>query len=215
MRYRTLLAALGALACAAPTTAQKAPVPAPTPAPAADSGDTTRAMPASLLRRLAEAVDGYRSGDALFVVAAWHFPHDVAGVFGNARQATEIARRKGVDYGVFGPYFAPPDSGNELMFYSLRPCPGLHEPDSWCPDTTFALNQAVALANIQDITITIHAKSGPAVERVLAPGEVDAVFFTLSAIDKFVMPYYTRVYSAQFAADMRAAYLRNLRALRK
>src|SRR6266567_2095520 len=194
MQYRTLLLALVPLACAAPTTAQQAP----TPTPAVKPGDSTRAMSASLLRRLAEAVDGYRSGDTLFVVAAWRFPHDVAGVFANRRQALEIARRRGVDYGVFGPYFAPPDSGNEMMVYSLQFCPGLHDPDSWCPDTTFALSQTVPYANIKDITITIHAKEGASVERVLAPGQVDAVFFTLSAIDKFVMPYYTRVYGAQY-----------------
>jgi hypothetical protein len=205
MHYRTLLVVLAPLACATQSPAQKPPEPTPPPA----------AMAASLLRRLAEAVDGYRSGETLFVAAAWRFPHEVAGVFTSSRQATEVARRKGVEYGVFGPYFAPPDSGNEMMFYSLRLCPGLHEPDSYCPDTTFSLSQAVPYANIRDITVTIHAKNGTAVESVLAPGDVDAVFFTLSAIDKFVMPYYTRIYGAQFAADMRAGYLRNLRALRK
>jgi hypothetical protein len=205
MRYRSLLFVLAPLACATTSPAQKPPEPTPAPA----------AMSASLLRRLAEAVDGYRTGETLFVAAARSFPHDVAGVFTTSRQAAEIARRKGVDYGVFGPYFAPPDSGNEMMLYSVRPCPGLHEPDSWCPDTTFSLNQSVAYANIKDITITIHAKDGAAVETVLPPGNVDAVFFTLSAIDKFVMPYYTRVYNAQYAADMRAAYVRSLRGLRK
>lgn len=204
MRYRSLLVVLAPLACATQSPAQKPPEPTPAPA----------AMSASLLRRLAEAVDGYRSGETLFVAAARSFPHDVAGVFTSSRQATEVARRKGVDYGVFGPYFAPPDSGNEMMLYSLRPCPGLHEWDSWCPDTTFALNQAVPYANIKDITITIHAKDGSSVERVLSP-QVDAVFLTLSAIDKFVMPYYTRVYNAQFAADMRAAYVRSLRATKR
>lgn len=209
MRYRTLLILLGPLACAAPTTAQKPPTPTPA------GGDSTRAMPASLLRRLAEAVDGYRSGEALYVVAAWHFPHEVAGVFPSRALAMEAVRRRGLDYAAFGPYFAPPDSGNEMMVYSLRLCPGLHEPDSYCPDTTLSLSQAVPYAAIKDITITIHSKDGTAVQSVLAPGEADAVFFTLSAIDKFVMPYYTRIYGAQFAADMRAGYVRNLRALRK
>jgi len=75
-------------------------------------------------------------------------------------------------------------------------------------------NFAVPYANIKDITITIHQKDGAAVESVLSR-DVDAVFFTVSAIDKFVIPYYARVYNAQFAADIRAAYVRNLRALRK
>jgi hypothetical protein len=210
MRYRILLLALAPLACATPSRGQKAPTPTP-----AGASDTTRAMSASLLRRLAEAVDGYRSGEALYVVAAWHFPHEVAGVFPSRALASEAVRRKGLDYAAFGPYFAPPDSGNELMVYSLRLCPGLHELDSYCPDTTASLSQAVPYASIKDVTITIHAKDGTAVESVLPPSEVDAVFFTLSAIDKFVMPYYTRIYGAQFAADMRAGYLRNLRALRK
>jgi hypothetical protein len=204
MHYRTLLFVLAPLACATPSPGQKPPEPAPAPA----------AMSASLLRRLAEAVDGYRTGETLFVAAARSFPHDVAGVFPSSRQATEVARRKGVDYGVFGPYFAPPDSGNEMMLYSLRPCPGRHELDSWCPDTTGSANFAVPYANIKDITITIHQKDGASVESVLSH-DVDAVFFTVSAIDKFVIPYYARIYNAQFAADMRAAYLRNLRALRK
>ena len=213
MRHRALFFALVPLACAAPSHGQVAP--APSPAFITRPADTTLAMSASLLRRLAEALDGYRSGDTLFVVAAWRFPHTVAGVFANSRQALEIARRRGVDFGVFGPYYAPPDSGNEMMLYALGGCPGLHEPDSWCPDTMFALSQTVPLASIRDITITIHRKDGGAAERVLAPGDADAVFFTLSAIDKFVMPYYTRVFGAQYAADVRAAYLRGLRASRK
>ena len=207
MRYRILLLALAPLACGSPTTGQQAP-------PGAGSSDSAPAMPATLLRRLAEAVDGYRSGEALYVVAAWHFPHEVAGVFASRALANEAVRRKGLDYAAFGPYFAPPDNGNELMLYSLQYCPGLHELDSYCPDTTFSANLSVPFKNIQDITITIHQKRGPAVERVLAPGQVDAVFFTLSAIDKFVMPYYTRIYGAQFVADMRASYLKNLRSRR-
>jgi len=202
MRYRTLLFAVAPIACATLSPAQKPPEPAPAPS----------AMSASLLRRLAEAVDGYRTGETLFVAAARSFPHDVAGVFATSRQAMEVARRRGADYGVFGPYFAPPDSGNEMMLYSVRPCPGLHEPDSWCPDTMLSLNQSVPYASIKDITIIIHAKDGASVETVLPPGDVDAVFFTVSAIDKFAMPYYTRVYGAQFAAEMRSAYLRRLRA---
>jgi hypothetical protein len=208
MRYCILRLALAPLACGAPTTGQQAP-------PGVGSGDSAPAMPASLLRRLAEAVDGYRSGETLYVVAAWHFPHEVAGVFATRTLALAAVQRKGLDYAAFGPYFAPPDKGNELMLYSLQYCPGLHELDSYCPDTTFSANLSVPYQNIQDITITIHTKTGAAVQRVLAPGQVDAVFFTLSAIDKFVMPYYTRIYGAQFAADMRASYLKNLRSQRR
>src|SRR5260370_30680284 len=148
MRYRTLLLVVAPLACAAPTTAQKPLTPTPV-------ADTTRAMSASLLRRLAEAVDGYRNGETLFVVAAWRFPHGVAGVLRNPREATEIARRRGVEHGLLGPYFPPPASGDRLMPHAPGPGPGLHEWDSWCPDTTFPLNQAVPYPNIHDNTINL------------------------------------------------------------
>jgi hypothetical protein len=40
--------------------------------------------------------------------------------------------------------------------------------------------------------------------------DVDALFFTLSAIDKFALPYYARVYGVAYAARMRETYLRQL-----
>ena len=38
------------------------------------------------------------------------------------------------------------------------------------------------------------------------PDTVDALFLSLSAYDKFVIPYYTRVYGAEFALELRERF---------
>jgi hypothetical protein len=74
--------------------------------------DTTR-LSASLLRRLAEAADGYRDGADRYVVATREFPHKVAGAFRTRAEADGIAAARSsvsLHYGVFGPYLTMPDS---------------------------------------------------------------------------------------------------------
>jgi len=64
---------------------------------------------ASLLRRLAEAADGYRDNEPRIIVARRDPPHDVTGVF-RASQTAEIdeaLRVAGSGYEAFGPYQTP------------------------------------------------------------------------------------------------------------
>jgi hypothetical protein len=64
---------------------------------------------ASLLRRLAEAADGYRDGEPRIVVALREPPHAVAGVL-RASQEAEIdalLRAAGPGYEAFGPFATP------------------------------------------------------------------------------------------------------------
>jgi hypothetical protein len=43
-------------------------------------------------------------------------------------------------------------------------------------------------------------------EREFRPENVDALFFSVAALDKFFYPYYTALYGAEKAADMRKKY---------
>jgi hypothetical protein len=43
-------------------------------------------------------------------------------------------------------------------------------------------------------------------ERELKPENVDALFFSVAALDKFFYPYYTTLYGAEKAAEMRKKY---------
>lgn len=164
-----------------------------------------RGVPASLLKRLAEAVDGSRTGMPLFVVADSQSPHTVRGVFPSRPEAVDAARRAGITYGAFGPFYAPLDTGDERHSWVIWP----HGPLSM-GDSVPRLREAVAADNIRDIVITINTRDGRAVTSTYAPNEVDAVFFTVSALDKFAFPYYARVYGVTAAAHLRAVFLRGL-----
>jgi hypothetical protein len=184
-----------------------------TVAPRAAAGQDTTQLSASLLRRLAEAVDGQRNNRAVWVVIQRQFPHDVKGVYYSSLQATEVSSRL-VGYSVRGPFFTPPDSGTRTVLYAVDPCPGVHDSFSQCPDTTHP-GTASAVATIpqedvDSIVVTIYARRGPPLRRGFAGSSVDALFFTLPAIDKFVMPYYTRLYGPDLAAQMRSAYVRQI-----
>lgn len=198
----------------------------------AEAQDTSRMMSATLLRRLGEAVDGYRTGNPVFVVAQFEFPHEVLGVFTRA-QAMQVAHGAGAGYMVFGPYVAPEDNGEEPYVLVRRhssdsivnpnavvppTCPkgGIHRPDSYCPPRD-SIRSFVALpvSEIRDIAITVHMNNGQEVVSAWRPNEIDAVFLTLSAFDKFAIPYYTSVFGAEYAAQIRRDYVELLQAADK
>jgi hypothetical protein len=170
--------------------------------------DTTQ-MSASLLRRLAEAVDGQRNNRPVWVVIQRDFPHDVNGVYWSATQAKEIAARLS-GYIVSGPFITPPDSGLKTMMYSVDPCPGWHDSFSFCHDTTFQGSSALLpVDDVDSMVVTVYSRHAP-IRRAFPRASVDALFFTLSAIDKFVVPYYTRLYGPEVAARMRSQYLKQI-----
>lgn len=183
-----------------------------TPVRAQGTADTTSPPPsASLLRRLAEAVDGQRTGRPVWVVIQRAFPHRVEGVYADAVPARAVAGRL-AGYSVLGPFVTPVDSGTQTVMYTVDPCPGKHDSVSHCPDTTRSNGtalQAMPAQSVDSLVVTIYGKDSR-IHRTYAPTEVDALFFTLSAIDKFVMPYYTRLYGPDVAAEMRRNYLRQL-----
>ena len=160
--------------------------------------DTTQVMSATLLKRLGEAVDGYRIGDTVYVVASRDFPHRVVGTFPTRTEAAFSSRDAGPRFGVFGPFEGrwDPDLGGGVL-------PGCtHDGNSsewrWglCPD-----GPGIPWEDIEFMNMIIQLRNGDRVVFSLPLG-TDAVFLTLPAINKFVVPYYTRVLSASEAAKM-------------
>lgn len=86
----------------------------PPPSRSTSYAQDTLPQPASLVRRLAEAADGYRDGKKRFVVASRKFPHRVRGVFLTDAEARVEATRGGPDYGVFGPFQTLDDPADEV-----------------------------------------------------------------------------------------------------
>ncbi|HTY06037.1 MAG TPA: hypothetical protein VMC86_05955 [Gemmatimonadales bacterium] len=190
-----ILATLAALAGPGPLAAQTAPPPS-----------------AAMLRRLAEAVDAQRDGQRVWVVIDTAAPFSVHGVFHVADEAALVGRR--AHAAVMGPFVQPPDSGLSTPLMAILPCPGRHDNLSHCPDTTLSARVgalSIPVQNVDSISISIFGRTpGGTIHQTFKPEELDALFLTLSAIDKFVIPYYTRLYGPMYAAQMRAAYVHQL-----
>jgi hypothetical protein len=150
----------------------------PSPILATEVAGDSSAKSASLLRRLAEAADGYRDGRPRWVVIhrkGIEGHHDVAGVFMSSEEANVVVQRTGPDYAVFGPFVTVDDP-----------------PDESTPSPKDV------------VEVTIKQRDGEVIR--IDPNKVDALFWTLAAFDKFVVPYLTRVDGARYAAEQRELY---------
>jgi hypothetical protein len=128
------------------------------------------------LRRLAEAADGYRDGTDRFVVAAREFPHRIAGVFLTIGEAETVAA----------------DSSTSNVHYEV-----------FGPYRTAA--EAGVSPEIDNVDSVVAYYTGG--EKKTYDGkEYDALFWGLSAFDKFVAPYLTSVARADYAQSQRQAY---------
>jgi hypothetical protein len=162
----------GVAACGGAVTPPETPAPG-TPASAAQD---TVLKSASLLRRLAEAADGYRDGVNRFVVAAREFPHKVLGVFLTKAEADSVAADSSTStlhYEAFGPYRTAAEAGVS---------PEVDDVDS----------------------VVAYYAAGE--KKTYDGKKYDALFWSLPAFDKFVAPYLTSVSGADHAQSQRQAY---------
>lgn len=139
-------------------------------------------LSASLLKRLAEAADGFRDGREIWCVAATKFPHELE-VFFSEVEADALCKVRTKTHSVFGPF----KTGSETARLAVRP-------------------------EIIEISVTI--KEGGKTKQVkVDPKEVDCLFWSESAVDKFVIPYYARLYGVEHAAKMRKTFAAERKAL--
>lgn len=140
------------------------------------AGDTS-AKSASLLRRLAEAADGYRDGKPHWVAihrrgSEGH--HEVLGVFDTYAEASFASRRAGPEYATFGPFVTRDDP----------------------PDQS---------SSEEDVdSVIVFQKNG--IQKRFSADTVDALFWSLAAFDKFIAPYLTSVDGVRYAAEQRELY---------
>ena len=129
---------------------------------------------AFLLRRLAEAVDGFR-GEPVFCRARFtpneefDFEVDVkreVAAFGAVAAADET-------FGVFGPFFTPEAKGPDRSDTPIR-------------------------------AITLTLEDGRVIH--VDPKEADSLFWTVSAVEKFLVPYYASVNSALMANSVLSSF---------
>ena len=135
-------------------------------------------MRASLVSRLAEAADGIRTGnDIWFIARPDPHPdtrHEVKGHFNTEQDAITAKTAHGSNFEVYGPFHTPKD------------------PDY---DRTETIEKVV-----------LHMKplgGGATRELCLSGQDYDAVFWSMAAVDKFVVPYYVSMADLDEAARLR------------
>lgn len=138
-----------------------------------------RPYPASLLRRLGEAAYGYQTGEEVWIVANWTPPHALK-VFDSRAGATAFreGREDAAELGVFGPYVTPRD-----------------------PET----DPKLGVREVVSIAITVRLPGGEQESRTFRGDEYDALFWSVSAVDKFMVPYYVGVEGLEVGGKVRRA----------
>jgi hypothetical protein len=166
--------------------------------------DTVRAPSPLLLKRLAEALDGYRTGQKVYLVASYDYPNTVAGIYASRPEAEASVRALGQHYAAFGPYQSIRDRDSSPRMFMCKHVNSALEPRRYCPTPPGWEN--VAMSDVDSIYITVRLKNGDRRQEVLPKG-TDAVFFTLSAVDKFALPYYAHAVGMEETVRMRQEIL--------
>ena len=154
---------------------------------------------AILLKRIAEAVDGDRSGSLVYVVASYEPTFPVIGVFNSPKAAQDLVAKTGPNAAVFGPYQTVPD----LTPPSIVGC--VHRRSVMKADYCVPPSRPLHPKDIVGMTLVITRTQGKP-ESLVLPADTDAIFLTLSTIDKFVVPYYLRTFSLATVSELRGDF---------
>lgn len=169
-------------------------------------------MPASLLRRLAEAADAHRSGGLVWFVADPRPPHDIDTTLFAPPPSDLATLGMPAGFRLYGPFRTEPDFGMPDPVFGCvhvkfpqssawgpprrRLLGGLERPTGYCPMRAIPLD---SIAQMELVVVTLD----DTLRMPIAPRQVDAIFFSLSAFDKFVAPYYTQVQGPAYAQALR------------
>jgi hypothetical protein len=155
-----------------------------------------RPLSQQAMRRLVEVVDGYRGQPQVFVVFRDSFPYQAVSVHTTLGAARESAKAEpGRSFlGPVAPRPAP------TTFYAIRKKVG----------TTFeALPRTLATVVLLDANDAELDRFPVNFEDRLPDPDTDieALLFTPSSIDKYAIPYLTRVFGAEYAAAQRRKWI--------
>jgi len=171
--------------------------------------DSTPSSPpppsAALLHRLAESADAFRTGSTVYLLVSDSLPYDVVGGFTSIEQARAAYRGRDHSYHIYPVQTAPDVRGQAMTIL-----PGCYKNDittRWvCP--VMPTMRALRLSDVQDIEVTYRLRGGREPVSVrLSADSVSAMIFTLDAFDRFIVPYYTKLFGPERADQMRDSML--------
>ena len=153
---------------------------------------------AVMLKRIAEAVDGNRSGKQVYVVLSGEALSPPVGVFYDLKEANARASAAGTGAQVFGPYRTALDPGVNVAA-CVHVVGSRMQTDRCVPPA-----QSVRWEDVRGLSLVITRHDGKR-DSIPLPPNADAVFLSLSSVDKFVVPYYSRILGLPAVTAMRQA----------
>jgi hypothetical protein len=158
--------------------------------------DTAVTTAATLGRLLGEAADGFRTGVPTWFVARDSFPHQpLIGPFASYETALDSARlclTSGCR--VHGPFVGIPDGGMQPV---AAGCAHFRVTRWVCRSLP-----SIEFGALDSLRLTYFPTVGDPFSLSWSAWEVDAIFLTQAAIDKFALPYYAGLYGAAYAAEL-------------
>lgn len=173
----------------------------------------TPPKPDTYLRLVAAAVAGYSAGGSVYVVICDYGrnQYKVVAVFATAAEASVTAnatKTNVITCYVEGPYY------NNAVTYPSTDMAGMaygggckKGPDSDCIADSSARAFVAPIGSIEAVTITYRLRNAPPVSETFDPRKVEAIFFTMSAVDRMLVPYFVRVYGLNVAVQKRTQLL--------
>ncbi len=198
------------IAVAALFTTAIAPAPSGPLSPSkALAQDPAEVLPASLHMRLGLAADGYRTGESVFVVAQQAPPHHVA-IVAMTREEADRTLAGLADPEAYRTYEVVTERD-----FSEKP-PSLlvigHMPFTWCRPAELvpggpcgSLNTpatSIPMAEIDSMRFQVF-HDGPTLTWMFGGTDIDALFLTYAAFERFYGPYIAQVYGTQAAEQIR------------
>lgn len=159
---------------------------------------TGEPAPQEALRSIVEAVDTWRGQPQAFVVYRDRTPYEVVSVHPTETAARAVAMTD-AGWSYLGPFTPRPAADAFLQIYKpigcrLAPLPA--------PVTTVVLYDARGV-EVRRFAVNLEGRPPD------AETDLEALFLTTSGIDKFLIPYLTRVFGAEYAANRRAEWIRD------
>jgi hypothetical protein len=158
-------------------------------------GSGSSPVPQRAMRRLVEIVDACRGQEEVFVVFRDQFPYQATSLHSTAQAAQQaVNAEQGLSY--FGPVAPEPTPSG---FAAIRKTTG----------TTFEqFDGPVSRVVLFDAEDNQMAEYNVDIQGLTNPQtDIEALFFTPSSVDKYAIPYVTRVYGVEYAAERRREWI--------
>lgn len=168
----------------------------------ANAQDTSPVLTTTMLKRIAQAVDGRRSGEIVYLVL--HRDSATVAVVTPSRPDAEAIRKKlGEHYILVGPFVGTYELG---PLFDLVPSDCVHDGNTSNMIGLICNGQQIHRSQISSMSLVLRMRNG-STRTIALPSGTDAVFLSYPAFDKFVFPYYERVIGFDATSAMRQRML--------